>query len=39
MDGTRTVAELLAFASRPEQVVQLTLASLLAVQALEKGPA
>ena len=38
-DGTRTVAELIAFARRPEPVVQLTLASLLAVQALEKGPA
>ena len=35
-DGTRTVAELIAFARRPEPVVQLTLASLLAVQALEK---
>ena len=39
MDGNRTVAELLAFANRPEQVVQLTLTSLVAVQALEKGPA
>lgn len=37
-DGTRTVAELIAFARRPEPVVQLTLASLLAVQALEKAP-
>jgi CheY-like chemotaxis protein len=36
-DGTRTVAELIAFARRPEPVVQLTLASLLAVQALEKA--
>ncbi|HEY1908187.1 MAG TPA: response regulator [Myxococcaceae bacterium] len=35
-DGTRTVAELIAFARRPEPVVQLTLTSLLAVQALEK---
>ncbi|HVP60106.1 MAG TPA: response regulator [Myxococcaceae bacterium] len=35
-DGSRTVAELIAFARRPEPVVQLTLASLLAVQALEK---
>jgi hypothetical protein len=32
------VAELIAFARRPEPVVQLTLASLLAVQALEKAP-
>jgi two-component system OmpR family response regulator len=38
-DGTRTVAELIAFARRPEPVVQLTLASLLAVQALEKPAA
>ena len=38
-DGTRTVAELIAFARRPEPVVQLTLASLLAVQALEKAAA
>ena len=38
-DGTRTVAELIAFARRPEPVVQLTLTSLVAVQALEKGPA
>jgi len=36
-DGTRTVAELIAFARRPEPVVQLTLAALLAVQALEKA--
>ena len=38
-DGTRTVAELIAFARRPEPVVQLTLTSLLAVQALEKAGA
>ena len=38
-DGTHTVAELIALARRPEPVVQLTLASLLAVQALEKGTA
>jgi two-component system, OmpR family, response regulator len=38
-DGTRTVAELIAFARRPEAVVQLTLAALLAVQALEKSAA
>ncbi len=38
-DGSRTVAELIAFARRPEPVVQLSLAALLAVQALEKaGP-
>ena len=36
-DGTRTVAELIAHARRPEPVVQLTLTSLLAVQALEKA--
>ena len=36
-DGTRTVAELIAHARRPEPVVQLTLASLVAVQALEKA--
>ena len=36
-DGSRTVAELIAFARRPEPVVQLTLASFLAVQALEKA--
>jgi two-component system, OmpR family, response regulator len=37
-DGTRTVAELIALAKRPETVVQLSLVSLLAVQALEKVP-
>ena len=36
-DGTRTVAELIAHARRPEPVVQLTLTSLVAVQALEKA--
>ena len=37
-DGTRTVAELIALAKRPEVVVQLSLVALLAAQALEKVP-
>jgi hypothetical protein len=36
-DGSRTVAELVALAKRPEGSVQLSLAVLLALQVLEKG--
>jgi len=35
-DGTHTVAELIALARRPEPVVQLSLAALLAVQLVER---
>jgi DNA-binding response OmpR family regulator len=37
-DGTRTVAELIALAKRPEAVVQLSLVALLAAQVVEKAP-
>lgn len=36
-DGSRTVAELIALAKRPEGSVQLSLAVLLALQVLDKG--